>query len=91
MDAQRERIFVTKMHVEKKLNELACVKKVYPSATNFLLVHFEDSQHTFDYLAEHGIILRDQNHAPGLENHLRITIGDDADMEQLLDCLALMR
>lgn len=90
MEAQRDRILLTRQAVEKKLNDLACVGKVYSSVTNFLLVHFKDSKKTFEYLAEHGIILRDQSHAPGLENHLRITIGDDADMEQLLDCLVLM-
>lgn len=88
MEAQRDRILYTKKNVEKKLNELPCVEKVYSSVTNFLLVRFNDSKKTFEYLSEHGIILRDQSHAPGLENHLRITIGDDADMEQLLDCLA---
>ena len=90
MGAQRDRILFTRKAVEKKLIELACVEKVYPSVTNFLLVHFKDSKKTFDYLASHGIILRDQAHSPGLENHLRITIGDDADMEQLLECLACM-
>ena len=67
------------------------VENVYTRLTNFLLVKFADSKKTFDYLSDHGIILRDQAQALGLENHLRITIGDDADMEQLLDCLALMR
>ena len=91
METQRDRILSTKKSVKKKLNELPFVENIYPSVTNFLLVKFADSKKTFDYLSDHGIILRDQAQALGLENHLRITIGDDADMEQLLDCLALMR
>ncbi len=91
MEAQRDQILLTKKSFKKKLTELPIVENVYPSVTNFILVKFADSKNTFDHLSEHGIILRDQAQALGLENHLRITIGDDADMEHLLECLALMR
>jgi histidinol-phosphate aminotransferase len=91
MEAQRDRILSNKKEVEKKLKLLSCVEHVHSSATNFLLVKFEDSAKTFSYLVENGIILRDQAKQPGLENHLRITIGDDTDMQQMLDCLALMK
>lgn len=90
MEAQRDRILLTKKEVEKRLKELSCVENVYPSVTNFLLVKFRDSKAIFEFLKDRGIILRDQSQALGLENHLRITMGDDADMKQLLDCLALI-
>ena len=91
MEAQRDRILFSKAEVEKKLKALSCVERVYPSVTNFLLVKFEDSVKAFDYLVEHGIILRDQAKQPGLENHLRISIGDDIDLQQMLDCLASLK
>ena len=91
MEAQRDRILFSKAEVEKKLKALSCVERVYPSVTNFLLVKFEDSVKVFNYLVQHGIILRDQAKQPGLENHLRISIGDDIDLQQMLDCLASLK
>ena len=91
MEAQRDHILFSKTEVEKKLKTLSCVERVYPSVTNFLLVKFEDSVKVFNYLVEHGIILRDQAKQPGLENHLRISIGDDIDLQQMLDCLASLK
>ena len=90
MEAQRDRILFTKGEATKTLRKFSCVEKIYPSVTNFLLIEFKNSHKVFEHLKEHGIILRDQSHAPGLQNHLRITIGDDSDMQQLLDCLTLV-
>jgi histidinol-phosphate aminotransferase len=65
------------------LGSAACVEKVYPSVTNFLLLRFSDSKAVFAALREQGIILRDQNHIKRLSNHLRVSIGSDTEMQSL--------
>jgi histidinol-phosphate aminotransferase len=64
-----------------------CVKKVYPSVTNFILLEFADSKAVFTALRVQGIILRDQNHIPRLHNHLRVSIGSSAEMRSLYTAL----
>lgn len=85
---QRDRIISIKAKYQEKLADLVSVKRVYPSVVNFLLTEFEDSQTIFAELKKNGIILRDQNHIPNLANHLRITIGEETEMERLISCLS---
>lgn len=87
MQQQRDRLNSLRIYYQEELANQKRIKKIYPSAANFLLVEFDDGPLVFDHLQQKGIIVRDQQHAPGLANHLRITIGDEGEMEQLLDCL----
>lgn len=51
----------------------SCVKKIYPSDANFLLVEVDDPKLRYQQLLAHGIIVRDRSSVcPGC---LRITIG----------------
>ena len=60
--------------------------EVTPSATNFLLVKFADGPAADAYLRSKGIIVRAVG-AYGLPNHLRITIGTEAEMRAVIDAL----
>ncbi len=69
------------------LEQLACVKKVYPSDANFVLVRFRDSSQIFNALKSAGIIVRDRSTMPGCENCLRITVGKASENQALLAVL----
>lgn len=81
----------TSLELKKKIMEmmvaLPMIEHVYPSHANFFLVRFKDSTKVFEWLCQHGIILRDQHRVNTLENHLRISIGSEQDMDALLSCL----
>jgi len=61
---------------------------VYPSEANFLLVKFENSaQSVFDAMLEEKILLRNVSHYPGLDNHLRISVGTLHENQKILETL----
>ena len=66
------------------LPSLECVKEVYPSDANFLLVKVDDADALYDYLAAKGIIVRNRNRVEGCEDTLRITIGRPEENERVL-------
>lgn len=71
----------------KQLNTLACITHVFPSSTNFVLVRTHSGDELFAYLLKHGIVTRNQGHEPVLENCVRITIGSQASMEEVINVL----
>jgi histidinol-phosphate aminotransferase len=87
MNKQRD----TSLALKKKYMEIVAampmVEDVYPSYANFFLVRFQDSAKVFGWLRQHGIILRDQNQVTALENHLRISIGSEQEMDAMINCL----
>ncbi|HKL62433.1 MAG TPA: histidinol-phosphate transaminase [Woeseiaceae bacterium] len=78
--AERER-------VRAALTACPGVLRVWPSDANFLLVRFRDSAQALALARETGLLLRDFGGEPGLENCLRITIGETADNDRLLAVL----
>lgn len=59
--------------------------RVYPSQTNFVLVDFEmPSRVLYDRLLDQGVIVRP---LPGLDTHLRITVGTAQENDRLLESL----
>ena len=52
-----------------------CVRKVYPSDANFLLVKVSDPRGLYDALLRQGVIVRDRSGVKGCEGCLRLTIG----------------
>jgi histidinol-phosphate aminotransferase len=59
---------------------------IVPSATNFLLVKFPDAPAADAYLKSRGIIVRAVA-SYGLPNHLRITIGTEAEMRAVVNAV----
>lgn len=74
--------------LERKLQTLPFVEKVYPSDSNFLLVKMQDANNIFKYLQEKGIIVRNRSSVPGCEDCLRITVGTGQENEALINALA---
>ncbi len=62
---------------EYLFNELQTLSglTVYPSRTNFLLFRVEDAERFFDALLAEGILVRRQDHLPGLSGCLRVSVG----------------
>ncbi len=63
------------------------VEHVWPSDANFLLVRFADAGAALERARRAGILLRDFSGEPGLEGCLRITIGEEAVNQRLLEAL----
>lgn len=63
------------------------VRRVYPSAGNYLLVRFEDADRAFAALLSAGIVVRDQRAAPQLGDALRISLGTPAQNARVVSAL----
>ncbi|MCF0238702.1 MAG: histidinol-phosphate transaminase, partial [Sphaerochaetaceae bacterium] len=66
---------------------VSCVKVVYPSDGNFLLVKVDDAKGLYTYLTGLGIIVRNRSSLYGCENCLRITVGSEEEDNILLEGL----
>ena len=82
LDTRRER---ERLHVA--LAALPCVRRVYPSQANFLLVRFRDATAADAALRAAGIVVRDMRGMPQLGDALRITIGTREQNDAVLDVL----
>jgi histidinol-phosphate aminotransferase len=78
--AERER-------VARALSRLRCVRRVWPSHANFILVEFEDAARALIRASAAQLQVRDARGFPGLSNAVRITIGTAAQNERLLRAL----
>lgn len=73
--------------LRKKLQTLPCVRKIYPSSANFLLVKFDDGVNMYKKLADKNVIVRYRGNEPLCEDCLRITVGTPDENNILLDTL----
>jgi histidinol-phosphate aminotransferase len=63
------------------------VRRVWPSAANFLLAEFADAAGVLARTRAAGLLLRDLRHAPTLGQALRISVGAAEENDRLLECL----
>ena len=68
-------ILAERILLAKALEEIACVRKIYPSDANFILVKIDDATNIYNKLVEKSIIVRNRSNVELCENCLRITIG----------------
>jgi len=87
----RERV-ATLVHERERLREalaaLACVKRVWPSSGNFLLVRFDDARTAFARLLASDILVRDFSAQAGLAECLRISVGLPEQNDAVIAALA---
>ena len=69
------------------LQGLTQVRRVYPSAGNFLLVRFDDADAALTALLEAGIVVRDMRAMPQLDDALRISVGTPDECRRVLAAL----
>jgi histidinol-phosphate aminotransferase len=70
--------------------------EVFPTEANFVLFRVEHGAALWrDLLHNHSVLIRDFSRAPGLDNCLRVTIGNEEENRRFLaaveDCLAHRR
>jgi histidinol-phosphate aminotransferase len=73
--------------VAAALTRLAGVD-VFPSVTNFLLFRVDDAERAFESLLAEGILVRRQDHLPGLERCLRVSMGTPAENDAFVEALS---
>ena len=73
--------------LEKQLVKIKCIKEVYPTDANFMLVKTIDSDAIYKYLIEKGIVARNRNGITLCDNCLRITVGTAEENKQVIAVL----
>lgn len=76
-----------KAELAGQLGENAQVEEVFAPNGNYLLVRFTPGSAVFARMSRAGIILRDFSSKPGLADCIRITIGQQAEMDAVLAVL----
>ncbi len=64
-----------------------CIRQIYPSDANFLLVKTVDADRLYEVLIAAGVIVRNRSRVRGCEQCLRITVGRPDENDRLLETL----
>ena len=59
----------------------------FPSDSNWILLRMEDAGDAWEYLYEHGVLVRDFSATPLLEGCLRVTMGTPEQNDRLISLL----
>ncbi|WP_185858701.1 histidinol-phosphate transaminase [Blattabacterium cuenoti] len=79
-------IFSERKYMEKSLQKISIIEKVYPSSANFLLVKINfSSKNLYKYLMEKNVFVRDRSKIVLCNHCLRITIGNHEENEYLIN------
>ncbi len=70
-----------------ELVRLPMICEVFPSEANFLLVRTTDADGIYQFLCEHGIVVRNRTRELHCDNCLRITVGSPTQNDRLLETL----
>lgn len=87
MQSRIEEIRLERERVTEALRKLACVKRVWPSDANFILVEFEDPAEALSRARAANLLIRDIRPQAGLPRSVRISIGTLAQNDRLLESL----
>ena len=87
---QIRKIITERDQLKNYLSDLNCVKKVWRSDGNFLLVKFENTHAVFNILHEQHILVGQIKNNKALEDCLRITIGTPEENRALINALDII-
>ncbi len=73
--------------LSKQLTAFNFVKKIYPSAANFLLIKMDHPRTVYEYLLTQKIIIRDRSQVLLCDGCLRFTIGTAQENKNILKAL----
>lgn len=85
MKEKVKKIIQSRNNLKNELLTFKCVKKIFPSSTNFLLIEFANSEIVMKQTNLRNIIIRDRSNV--VPNCIRITVGSDEENQKLLQCL----
>jgi histidinol-phosphate aminotransferase len=71
----------------KQLEQLAFVRKVYPSNANYILIKVLEPKAIYNFLVDKQIIIRDRSTVSLCKGCLRITIGTPSENKLLMEAL----
>ena len=80
-------ILKQKNWLEKELQNLNCIQKVFPSDANFLLVKTHNPNELYQFLTNRKIIVRNRSTQIGCEGCLRFTVGLEQENKRLIEAL----
>lgn len=89
VEAAAAQVVAERGRLERALGQLGLEPAA--SQTNFLLLELEDAAEVYDGLARRGIRVRYAPKIPGLEGHLRITVGSPEHNDLLVETLRDIR
>lgn len=76
-----------RQQMAERLAGLESVVRVWPSEGNFLLVQMRDAPACIDACRRRGVLIRDFSRTPGLDQCVRITIGDEDQNARVIDAV----
>lgn len=79
-----EEILTQRAWLEENLKTVPCVRNIYPSDANFLLVAVNDGNHVYNELVRKKIITRNRSSVTLCDNCIRITVGTKEENEALI-------
>lgn len=81
-------ILAERTRLVQALGTMPCVKHIFPSDANFLLVRVTDAPRLYQSLREQGIVVRNRHNDVHCTNCLRITVGTPVENDRLLTALS---
>ena len=80
-------IIEERKNMQRIMESIPYIEKVYPSDANFLLVKVDNANKRYDELVNKGIVVRNRSSQPLCENCLRFTVGTAKENIKLLNTL----
>lgn len=90
MKEQLRSILSERSRLQAALPELSCIRKIYPTDANFILVDVGNANVVYNYLVKKGVIVRNRNTVALCGGCLRITVGTQEENDALLAALKTM-
>ena len=90
MEDQLRSILSERIRLQTALPELNCVRKIYPTDANFILVEVTNADTVYKNLVRQGIIVRNRTNVTMCNGCLRITVGKPGENDALLEALKRM-
>lgn len=90
MKSQLTLILSERTRLQQELTAILCVRKIYPTDANFILVDVGDADAVYQKLVDQGIIVRNRNKVVLCAGCLRITVGTEEENTALLNALKTM-
>ncbi|NNC34771.1 MAG: histidinol-phosphate transaminase [Croceitalea sp.] len=80
-------ILAHRTYLVNELAQVSCIKHIYKSDANFILVKVDDANLRYVQLLQQGIVVRNRSSQPLCDNTLRLTVGKQEENEKLIDAL----
>ena len=87
IDREVAEIVAQRIRLVHKFMKFTCIRRIFPSEANFLLVKVDDADALYAHLIADGIIVRNRTKVPGCKDCLRITVGLPEENDKLLRSL----